>query len=52
LLNMFSVQNAFLIVGLVSLALMIVTLDYMRTRFGLKPEDYKKEDIEFEYVNK
>ena len=52
LLNVFSVQNAFLIVGLVSLALMIVTLDYMRTRFGLKPEDYKKEDIEFEYVDK
>ena len=27
---------------------MVVVLDYMRTRFGLKPEEYKKEDIEFE----
>ncbi len=24
----------------------------MKTRFGLKPEEYKKEDIEFECVNK
>lgn len=47
LLNRINVQNAFLIVGLFSLALMIVVLDYMRTRFGLKPEEYKKEDIKF-----
>lgn len=46
LLNVISVQNAFLIVGLAGLALMVVVLDYMRTRFGLKPEEYKKEDIE------
>ena len=47
LLNVIKIQNAFLIVGLASLAIMIVVLDYMRTRFGLKPEEYKKEDIEF-----
>ena len=47
LLNIMKIQNAFLIVGLASLAIMIVVLDYMRTRFGLKPEEYKKEDIEF-----
>lgn len=47
LLNVMKIQNAFLIVGLASLAIMIVVLDYMRTRFGLKPEEYKKEDIEF-----
>ena len=41
-----SIQNAFLLVGLIALASMVVTLDYMRTRFGLKPEEYKKEDIE------
>ena len=46
LLNVIKIQNAFLIVGLASLAIMIVVLDYMRTRFGLKPEEYKKEDIE------
>ena len=48
LLKFISIQNAFLIIGLISLACMVLTLDYMRTRFGLKPEQYKKEDIEFE----
>lgn len=47
LLNVINVQNAFLIVGLSALAVIIVVLDYMRTRFGLKPEEYKKEDIDF-----
>ena len=46
LLEVASIQNAFLLVGLIALASMVVTLDYMRTRFGLKPEEYKKEDIE------
>lgn len=46
LLNVVSVSNAFLIVGLFTFACMVVALDYMRTRFGLKPEEYKKEDIE------
>ncbi len=47
LLNVINIKNAFLIAGLTSLALMILILDYMRTRFGLKPEQYAKEDIEF-----
>ena len=47
LLEVFKVENAFLVVGLLSLACMIVVLDYMRKRFGLRPEEYKKEDIEF-----
>ncbi len=46
LLEVASIQNAFLLVGLIALASMVVTLDYMRTRFGLKPEEYRKEDIE------
>ena len=45
LLSNMKVQNAFLVVGLTALAIMVVVLDYMRTRFGLKPEEYKKEDI-------
>lgn len=36
-----------LIIGIVSLILFILTLDYMRTRLGLKPEEYRKQDIEF-----
>lgn len=47
LLEVINVENAFLIVGLFSLACMVVVLDYMKKRFGLKPEEYKKEDIEF-----
>ena len=47
LLKVLNIQHAFLIVGLLSLAIMVLTLDYMRTRFGLKSEEYSKEDLEF-----
>lgn len=47
LLYVVNVRNAFLIVSSVALVSMIFTLGYMKTRFGLKPEEYKKEDIEF-----
>lgn len=47
LLKVISVENAFLIVGLFALACMVVVLDYMRKRFGLRPKEYSKEDIEF-----
>ena len=47
LLDIINIQNAFLIVGLIALLSMVITLDYMRNRFGLKPEEYKKEEIEF-----
>ena len=46
LLKRVNVQNSILIVGLVSFVCMIMVLGYMKTRFGLKPEEYKKEDIE------
>lgn len=52
LIKTVKVENAFLIVGLVFLACMVVVLDYMRTRFGLKPEEYTKQDIEFDVLNK
>ena len=47
LLKVLNIQNAFLIIGLLSLAIMVLTLDYMRTRFGLKGEEYSKEELEF-----
>ena len=47
LLEVANVENAFLIVGLLSFGCMVLVLDYMRKRFGLKPEEYRKEDIEF-----
>ena len=47
ILDVFEVENAFLLVSLAFLIMIILILDYMRTRFGLKPNEYKKEDIEF-----
>lgn len=47
LLEIINVENAFLVVGVISLVSMILVLSYMKTRFGLKPEEYKKEDLEF-----
>ncbi len=52
LLKVLNVENAFLIIGLLALASMLIVLDYMRTRFGLKPEEYTKEDLEFENTRK
>lgn len=52
LLKVINVQNAFLIIGLTALIFMVIVLDYMRTRFGLKPNEYKKEDLEFEISKK
>lgn len=48
LLNITNIQNAFLIVGLICLVATILVLKYMKPRFGLKPKQYKKEDLEFE----
>lgn len=52
LLNYINIRNAYLIVALLGLACMIIVLDFMRTRFGLKPEEYKKEDLEFTEISK
>lgn len=37
---------AFLLIGIFSLLLVILLLDYMKTRVGLKPEEYKRSEIE------
>lgn len=47
ILDSLNIKYAILLIGLLFLGIMIVILDYMRTRFGLKPKQYKKEDIEF-----
>ncbi len=43
-----SVQFATLFVGLLFLLFFTLALDYMKTRVGLKPEDYNKKDINLE----
>lgn len=51
-LEKFGVDSSFLLIGLASLIAIVLALDYMRTRFGLKPEEYRKEDIEMKEVIK
>jgi len=46
-LEYLSVRYAIILSGLLFLAIMVVILDYMRTRIGLKPTQYTKEDLEF-----
>ncbi len=52
LLKYISIEKATLFVGLVALAFLILVLEYMKTRFGLKPEEYNKKDIEFKIPKK
>lgn len=47
LVKLVSIEQAFLIIGLIGLLAIVLTLDYMRPRFGLKPKEYAKKDIEF-----
>ncbi len=47
ILEITDINHAIIIVALTGLALMIIVLDYMKSRFGLKPKQYEKADIEF-----
>ena len=47
ILSITDIRHAIVIVALGGLILIVWTLDYMRTRFGLKPKQYSKEDIKF-----
>lgn len=40
------------ILGCIMFVIMIILLDYMRTRVGLKPEEYKPKDINIDIQNK
>lgn len=47
ILKFIEIKYAILFVGLVILVMLIIILDYMKTRFGLKSKEYTKEDIQF-----
>ena len=47
ILDLVNIKYAILVISLGALAIMIVVLDYMKKRFGLKPKQYAKEDIRF-----
>ena len=48
LLDATNIRFATIFIGLAFLALFVLGLDYMRTRVGLKLEEYDKKDIELE----
>lgn len=50
LLDFVSTSYAYIIIGCVFLIIFNVLLDYMKTRVGLKPEEYNKSDIEYKFV--
>ena len=50
LLDHTTTSYALIIIGCLFMAILVVLLDYMRNRVGLKPEEYKKSDIEFTFV--
>ena len=45
ILEIVDVKKSIILVAMTGLALMIIVLDYMKTRFGLKSKEYRKEDI-------
>ena len=47
ILSVTDIKHAILLVALLGFGVMIVVLDYMRTRFGLKPKQYSEEDLKF-----
>ncbi|MBR2290490.1 MAG: hypothetical protein IJ867_07980 [Clostridia bacterium] len=47
LLEYVDVTDGFIVIGLGATVCVILVLDYMRKRFGLKPEEYSDKDIEF-----
>ncbi|MBE5819484.1 MAG: MFS transporter [Clostridiales bacterium] len=47
LLTITTVENNFIILGIMFLIIMFVVLMIMKSRVGLKPEEYRKEDIKF-----
>lgn len=49
-LDITSIGMATLWVGLLFLMIVVILLDYMRTRVGLRPSQYNKEDINLENV--
>lgn len=51
LLRVTTPGNTFLIVGGICTICMILLLDYMRGKVGLKPEKYNKEDLKYSSIN-
>lgn len=46
ILDKLGINLSFLLVGIIGLFSLLFVLEYMKPRFGLKPKQYKKEDLE------
>ena len=47
LLGITSTANTFIIIGCLSTVAIVLTLDYMRDKVGIKPEYYTSEDVKY-----
>lgn len=45
LLAINNTANSMIVTGIIFMIIVIALISYMKTRTGLKPEEYKKEDI-------
>ena len=50
ILRVTNIYEALLILGIICTGVVIILAIYSKSRLGLKPEEYKKEDIEFEVL--
>ena len=48
LLSITNTANSLILTGIIFTIVVLALISYMKTRTGLKPEEYKKEDIEFD----
>ena len=48
ILSITNTANSLILTGIIFGIVVIALISYMKTRTGLKPEEYKKEDIEFD----
>lgn len=51
LLNFTNASNTILIVGCMTTIIMILLLDYMRDKVGLKPDKYNEEDLKYSQIS-
>lgn len=51
LLSITNAANTILIIGCLSSVSIIILLDYMRGKVGLKPQNYKKDDLKYSTLN-
>lgn len=50
LLDYYNTATSYLIFGVIGIAIILIVLEYMRKRFGLRPEEYPVEDIKYAEV--